>query len=168
MSKISSTDLTIADLSDLMNTVANAASTEAVFTAVAGAAETFIGYRLFTIMAFDAKAMQVQRLYSSNPEAYPPGGSKAKRDTQWGRHVLENGRPFIGRNAEDIRYNFDDHEVIFSLGLESVLNVPIRICGRTIGTMNLLHQSEFYSTKDLERGFIFASLLVGPLCIEMM
>ena len=167
MRTISDAVLTVADLSELMTTVADAASSEAVFSAVAGAAETFIGHRLFTIMAFDAKAMQVQRRYSSNPEAYPPGGTKAKRDTQWGRHVLEQGRPFIGRNADDIRTNFDDHEVIFGLGLGSVLNVPIRIWGRTIGTMNLLHQTEFYSTVDLERGFIFAGLLVGPLYSEM-
>ena len=166
MSKISDTDLTVADLSELMKAVADAAGSEAVFAAVAGAAGTFIGHRLFTIMAFDVAAMQVRRLYSSNPDAYPPGGSKGKRDTRWGRHVLEKGLPFIGRNAEDIRSNFDDHEVIFGLGLESVLNVPIRICGRTIGTMNLLHQPEYYSSADLERGFIFAGLLVSPLCAD--
>jgi GAF domain-containing protein len=114
-------------------------------------------------MAFDAHAMRVQRLYSSNPDAYPVGGVKDKRDTQWGRHVLEQGRAFIGENADDIRTNFSEHALILGLGLESVLNVPIRLLGRTIGTMNLLHRASYYSQAHLTRGFFLAGLLAGPL-----
>jgi len=156
---------TLSDLSALVSAVAEANGPDALFATVAEAADTFIGHRLFTIMAFDPEAVQVQRLYSSNPQAYPPGGRKDKRDTPWGRHVLEEGRPFIGRNAEDIRSNFDDHATIFGLGLESVLNVPVRLYGRTIGTMNLLHQPGYYETADLKCGGFLASQLVGPLCI---
>ena len=168
MTETNSSVLTIAALSALVEAVAGATHAEAAYSAVADAAETFIGHRLFTVMAFEAGTMQVQRLYSSNPEVYPPGGQKAKRNTPWGHQVLEQGLPFIGRNAEDIRNNFDDHEVIFRLGLASVMNVPIRICGKTIGTMNLLHQSDYYSTEDLERGFIFAGLLSSPLCLNRL
>lgn len=167
MSNTSDATLDPAGLSDLVNTVAEASGLDEIFAAVADMANTYIGHKLFTIMAFDAETMQVQRLYSSNLDAYPLGGAKGKRDTEWGRHVLEEGRPFIGRTAEDIRSNFNDHEVIFGLGLESVLNVPVRICGRTIGTMNLLHQSEYYDMADSECGFLLAGQLVGPLCFEV-
>jgi GAF domain-containing protein len=155
--------LTVSAMSLLVKTVAEAPGQEAAFAAVADAANTFIGHRLFTIMAFDAQAMQVRRLYSSNPAAYPRGGSKAKRDSPWGRRVLQEGRPFIGRDAADIRANFDDHEIILGLGLASVLNVPIRVCGRTIGTMNLLHQAQYYQAADLESGSLLASQLAGPV-----
>ncbi len=165
MRRISNRVPTLSDLSALVNSVAKSNGPDAIFAVVAEAADTLIGHRLFTVMAFDAEAVQVQRLYSSNPQAYPPGGCKDKRDTAWGRHVLEEGRPFIGRNAEDIRSNFDDHATILGLGMESVLNVPVCLYGRTIGTMNLLHQSGYYDTADLECGCFLAGQLVGPLCI---
>ncbi len=166
MSNTSDATLALADVADLAHTIAEANSPDRIFAAVADAAHRYIGYKLFTIMAFHAKTMQVRRLYSSNPDAYPLGGGKGKRDTQWGRHVLEQGRPFIGRTADDIRVNFNDHEVIFGLGLESVLNVPVRLYARTIGTMNLLHNAEFYDTSDLGWGSFLAAQLVAPLCTE--
>lgn len=154
------------DLADLARIIAEAEDGHEIFAAVANLADVRIGHGLFTVMAFDADAMTVRRLYSSDPAAYPPGGTKAKRDTAWGRHVLEQGRPFIGRDADDIRANFDDHEVILRLGLTSVLNMPIRIRGRTIGTMNLLDGTRRYGSSDLPWGRILAGLLVGPLCLE--
>ena len=156
--------VSLSELSDIVRTVAEAGDIESVFSAVADSANALIGHRLFTIMAFDANAMQVQRLYSTKPDAYPVGGVKDKPDTQWGRHVLKQGRPFIGENADDIRANFGDHAVILGLELESVLNVPIRLLGETIGTMNLLHRASYYSQTHLTCGFFLAGQLVGPLC----
>jgi hypothetical protein len=155
-----------AGLADLAKAVAEAGRRDEVFAAVADMAGRYIGHRLFTVMAFDAEGMRVRRLYSSNPAAYPPGGSKAKRDTPWGRLVLEQGRPFIGRGADDIRANFDDHEVILGLGLESVLNVPVRGFGWTLGTMNLLEAAGFYDESDLDWGHVLAGQLIGPLSVE--
>ncbi len=152
-------------LSALVHEVAEAATPEAAFRAVEVAAQGAIGHRLFTVMRFDAAAMEVQRLYSSNPGAYPAGGRKAKRDTAWGRQVLEEGRPFIGTGAHDIRAHFGDHEVILGLGLESILNVPVRVCGRTVGTMNLLHGAGYYTPEHLEAGWLLAGVLVGPLLV---
>ena len=151
------------DFSALAETIAETPDTDAMFAAVARIAGANIGHRLFTVMAFDAAAMTVQRAYSDNPEAYPPGGIKNKRDTAWGRLVLDDGQPFIGRDADAIRAHFDDHQVIFELGLESVLNVPIRLGGQTLGTMNLLHDAGFYDEADLPWGFFLAGQLAAPL-----
>jgi GAF domain-containing protein len=155
------------DLARLAAGVAEAADPGAAFECIAAAAGRAIGHRLFTVMAFDRDTMQVQRLYSSNPRDYPPGGRKAKRDTAWGRHVLEEGRPFIGRSARDIREHFDDHELIAHLGLESVLNVPVRVCARTLGTMNLLHDAAFYDESHLAPGRLLAAVLAGPLLLAL-
>lgn len=144
--------------------VAESAQPESAFGTIAAAANTFIGHRLFTIMAFDAALMEVQRLYSSDADSYPPGGRKAKRDTEWGRRVLHQGRPYIGRNADDIRAHFNDYELILELGMESVLNVPVRCCRRTIGTMNLLNEAGYFDEQDLVMGHLLATLTIGPLC----
>lgn len=156
--------MSLSDLSGIVTTIAEANDVETAFSAVSDAANTLIGHRLFTVMAFDASAMQVERLYSSKPNAYPVGNIKGKRDTAWSRRVLEQGRPYIGENADDIRANFDDHEVILGLRLESVLNVPVRLLGETIGTMNLLHRASYYSQEHLDCALFLAGQLVGPLC----
>ena len=153
----------ISALADYVNALANAPSPEVAFQAARDVARDIIGHQLFTIMAFDADAMEVERCFTSNPVAYPAGGRKQKRDTAWGRHVLNDGKYFIGYNADDIRENFNDHEIIKGLGLDSVLNVPIRCLGRTVGTMNLLDEANFYQETHVATASIIASGLVGVL-----
>jgi len=150
-----------ATLVALAETVAFETEPQAVYAAVAQAADDLIGHKLCTIMAFDAGAMRVRRVFSSNVADYPPGDAKDKRGTAWGQLVLEQGKPYIGRTAEDIRANFDDHELIARLGLESILNVPVRRLGRVVGTMNLLNVAGFYSERDLAWGRALAAVLAG-------
>jgi len=100
------------------------------------------GHRLCTAMRFDAAEMTVQRLYSSDPIAYPVGGAKPKRDTAWGRQVLLERRLYCGQGVEDLRRDFADHAVILGLGLRSVVNVPIVAGGECLGTLNFLWPEE--------------------------
>ncbi|MEQ8322999.1 MAG: GAF domain-containing protein [Rhodospirillales bacterium] len=131
-------------------TIAAAPDADTAFRIAERTAAELIGHRLFTVMAFHRDSMEVERCYSSNPEKYPAGGRKQKRDTAWGDHVLTQGEPFIGYNADDIRANFNDHAVIQDLGLESVLNMPIKADGKTLGTMNLLDKAGHYSKQHID------------------
>ena len=149
--------------SDLVHSIRESADSNEVFAAGAETAADLIGHRLFTVMTFDAPSMQVQRIYSSNVPAYPPGVSKNKRDTAWGRQVLHQGLPYIGHNATDIKENFSDYEIILDLGLASILNIPVRHNGVTLGTMNLLNTEGFYAPADEAWGHNLAALLIGPL-----
>ncbi len=148
--------MTANNTSDVLNafgqSVSSASNLRDVFGAAETAAQTSIGHRLFTVMRFDATRMMVERLYSSNPEVYPIGGRKPKGDSEWRRHVLEEGKVFIGHNSDDIRWVFDDSELILNLGLHAVLNVPIKSSGRIVGTMNLLDRTAHYTAQDAETG----------------
>ena len=93
---------------------------------------------LLTINNFYPEHMELERLFSSNPEAYPPGGRKQKKGTAWGQHVLIDQKIFIGEGTEAIRQSFDDHETIARLGLQSVINIPITRDGVCLGTLNIL------------------------------
>lgn len=143
-------------ISAFASTVANATDPIDAFRAAELATSTLIGHALFTVMAFDPERIEVQRLYTSDPESYPTGGRKKKRDTEWGRHVLLDGKVYIGSNEQDIRNSFDDHEVIISLGLCSVINIPIKRMGTTIGTMNLLDTTAHYDEADAHIGSVIA------------
>ena len=75
--------------------------------AICAALETLsaqvIGHRLFTVMRFDSTRSEVQRIYSSMPAAYAPGGRKRKKATAWADHVLRDMKVFLGNGPDDIR-----------------------------------------------------------------
>jgi hypothetical protein len=97
-----------------------------------------VGQSLFTVTRFDARNFEVERLYSSDPASHPLGGRKKKRDTAWGRQVLIERRPFLGKGAEAIRAAFHDHELILGLGLRSVINMPVVFATECLGVVNFL------------------------------
>jgi len=120
-----------------------------------------MGHRLCTAMRFDAAAMTVRRLYSSDNTAYPVGGAKPKRDTEWGRHVLLRREVFVGEGAEAITAYFDDHAVILGLGLRSIVNVPILHGGACLGTMNFLWAKDWVAPERRAMAELLG-LLVAP------
>ena len=116
-----------------------AGGTGAVFERIGGEAAVAIGHGLFTVSAFDAAAMQVERVHSSNAAAYPVGGRKPKRDTEFGRQVLIKGQPLVCEGDAAIARIFDDHEVIRGLGLHASINAPVLdAAGRCVGVLNFL------------------------------
>lgn len=157
------TALTLADLAAIAEVTADAREIEAVFGATAALAERAIGHRLFTVMRLHAGTQEVERLYSSRPEAYPVSGRKPKQGTQWGEQVLDRGEIFVANSPDEVRQAFADHELIFSLGIGAIMNVPIRFRGRSLGTMNICHEAGWFRDADHAPGRLLSSLLVPPL-----
>ena len=112
-------------------------SPDALFAAIAQVAAQRVGAGLVTVMRHHAAEQEVERLYSSNTQAYPVGGRKQKRDTEWGRKVLTQHQVLVNAGDEDLRASFDDHALITGLGLHSCVNVPLVSQGRCVGTLNI-------------------------------
>jgi hypothetical protein len=134
-----------------------------LFAALDRATGQAIGHRLFTILVVHPGAQESQRYYSNMPKEYPVGGRKPINHTHWFQRVLGRGETYIGRTYDDIRDVFFDHELIRSLGCESVLNVPVRWDGASIGTINLLHEAGFYTDTDIPAAQVFAALAAPGL-----
>ena len=115
-----------------------AKSPAALFTAIAAVAARRLGAGLVTAMRHDEAASTVERIYSSNEQAYPVGGRKQKRDTGWSRKVLAEHRVLLSAGDDGIRESFEDHAIIFGLGLHSCVNVPLVSEGQCVGTLNAL------------------------------
>lgn len=128
--------------SDQQRRLAAADTAPTLFAALAAVAAEALGSALFTAMRFDAAAGEVERLYSTNPVAYPVGGRKTKRDTPWATQVLGECRVFVGAGDAAIRGAFDDHAKILSLGLHSIINVPVVVAGTCVGTVNFLMRGD--------------------------
>lgn len=121
----------------------------AVFQAVDAALKNSVGHILFTILISHHTTRESERFYTNMPTAYPVGGKKPITDSALMKLLLAEGKPYIGRNAADIEWAFYDHKLIASLGCESVLNMPVRWQGRTIGTLNLLDIAGHYTKAHL-------------------
>lgn len=139
----------------------------ATFRAVDAALAAAIGHRLFTILIHHPGLKQSERFYSNQPDSYPVGGRKPVTDTAWMERVIVQGQPYIGRSRHDIEEVFFDYELIISLGCESVLNLPVRWQGQTVGTLNLLHQAGWYDESHIALARLYAHLaLPGMLMIS--
>lgn len=124
-----------------------------------------VGVKLFTIMTSDTTGKQSERIYSNMPEAYPASGTKPYNDTVWSKITLEDKQTFVANTIDDIAKVFDDHELIASLGCASVINVPVIVEGKVIGTINCLHEAGFYTPERVQAAE--ALKLPGAVCLLM-
>jgi hypothetical protein len=77
--------------------------------------------------------------------------------------VLTEGRVFVARTPAEIRRAFPDHERLGSLGIGSIMNVPIAVAGRCLGVMNVSHEANWFTREDAEHGRVIAALLAPAL-----
>ena len=121
------------------------------------------GHRLFTVLVFDAQRNLLKRLYSNRPDISPVGGAKRVGNSDWARRVLREGQFFVGSTRADIQSTFSEHQVLLKHGCESVLNIPVRVDGATVGTLNLLDHEHNYDNSDLRLARLFAQLMAQPM-----
>lgn len=157
-------ELTLQDVAAIMARSAESASNEAYRAIEAIAADT-VGWRLFTVLRYVETAQAVERVYSSNEKTYPVGGRKPLDKITASHAAMEEGKVFLAGTKGDVRKAFFDHELIFSLGITAILNVPIRHAGRRLGTMNFCGEEGMYGPAEIARGKILAGLLVPWLLL---
>jgi GAF domain-containing protein len=158
--------LTLADLDALAERFAVEPQPALLYAALDVLVQQVIGHRLFTLMRVHEATDEVERIYSSNTVAYPVGGRKVKRGTPWSRAVLDRGEVFVARNADEVRDAFADHALIESLGIGSIMNVPIAWAGQRLGTMNVSHEAGWFTTDDERTGRLIAPYVVPALLSE--
>jgi GAF domain-containing protein len=154
----------VPDYSSFTKAVAdNADQPQAAFAALWQLTRDVVGVKLFTVMTHDGRKGVASRIFSNMPEAYPVSGTKPANPTDWSRQVIEKKQIFVANDIEGIRAVFDDHELIKSLGCESVINVPIVVGGEVLGTINCLHEAGFYTNDKVEAAE--ALKLPGAVCL---
>ncbi len=151
--------LSIEDCFELADAGLAAVTVSAFAAALDGVVARTIGHRLFTISRFDPDSMELERVYSSDPAAYPVGGRKQKGGTPWSGMILRDGEIFLGHDHDAIRGAFDDHEKIIALGLGSIINVPVRRGDTVLGTMNSTHREGWYTEADRDDARLLSTFL---------
>src|SRR5256885_2957251 len=145
-----------------------ATSPQALFAAIHQVAQQRVDAGLVTAMRHDEAASTVARIYSSNEAAYPVGGRKVKQESDWSRHVLVEHRVLVSAGDEAIRRHYNDHAIIFGLGLHSCVNVPLVSAGKCIGTLNVLRaQPDWREEQIAIARALGLAALAGALMMRM-
>ena len=121
-----------------------AATCDDALKAIHMALVSVVGHNLLTVN-LDATQpddppdeVQLQRLWTSDPGAYPVGGRKRKTLTPWTRQLLQRAEVFIGEGDAALAVVFDEHKSIAELGMHAVVNVPLLQGERCVATFNVL------------------------------
>ncbi len=101
-----------------------------------------------TILKIDASESFSERIYSSKPDLFSSGGQKALDTAPQMRKVIAAGRPLVVDGRDAIRASFPDHNLIFSLGCECIINVPLRWQGKTVANVNVLGPKGAYDNEN--------------------
>lgn len=155
--------LTLEDVAGVLRLNADAADAGEVYARVDALVRATVGYKLLTVLSFVEETQEVERLYSSDPKAYPVGGRKQLATINKDHSLAASGQIFLAANPQEVRRTFPDHELIFSLGAGAVLNAPIRHAARRLGTLNCCGEANSYGPGQIEAAKILANLLVPAL-----
>lgn len=113
---------------------------------------------LFTALRFDYRAGVMTRLYSNRQDVSPVGGTKPIPTGLWADCVIAERSCYIGYTKEDLKEVFFDHEALWAIGCESVMNIPVVWGGRTVGSFNLLGGPSQYGDQDAAEMSTFGQL----------
>lgn len=103
--------------------------------------------------------IELERVWSSDPAAYPVAGRKRKTLTPWTRQLLRRAEIFIGEGEAALAQVFDDHALITGLGLRSVVNVPLLDdAGRCFATFNALGPRSHWLPREVLAVSLLATL----------
>ena len=104
-----------------------------------------VGVDLFTIMTMDLDAMEARRIFTSNEEKYPVTGTKEITKDRWYDIVVTQEETFVANTLEDIATVFQDSNLVGSMGLGSVVNIPVRENGQLVATVNISDAEHHYT-----------------------
>ena len=130
--------------------IAEAKGADAAFSALQALVQATVGAKLFTYMSVDMEAEVARRAYTSDPKSYPTSGTKPIRYDSWFDIVHKERRYFVANTIADIAKVFSDHELIDSLGCQSVVNMPVVLGGELVGTMNMLDVEGYYTPERVQ------------------
>jgi len=123
----------------------------AAFDALGALVAETLGVKLFTVMTLEWEAGLARRAWSNEPAAYPVSGDKPITHNAWFEIVHDRGETFVANTIGEIDEVFPDADTIAGLGCGSVANLPVRLHGRVVGTLNLLDVEGFFDPATVAR-----------------
>jgi hypothetical protein len=130
--------------------IAVAKGPDAAFSALQRLVQAVVGAKLFTVMQVDMAADVSRRSFSSDPVAYPVSGTKPINYGPWFDLVHKQRAYYVANTIEDISKLLFDHELINSLGCQSIVNMPVFIGDEMLGAVNMLNVEGYFTDERVQ------------------
>ena len=130
--------------------IAVAKGPDAAFSALQRLVQAVVGAKLFTVMQVDMSAGVSRRSFSSDPVAYPVSGTKPINYGPWFDLVHKQRAYYVANTIEDISKLLFDHELINSLGCQSIVNMPVFIGDEMLGAVNMLNVEGYFTDERVQ------------------
>jgi hypothetical protein len=131
--------------------IAETGSADEIFAALQDWVLQDVGAIIYSCSTFDLDAGKARRIFTNQPQVYPVSGLKDIIPNTWTAQVLDARKSFVANTLEDIAKVFPDHPIIRSLGCGAVINMPVFLAGRFMGTVNVLHEAGYYTPERVAR-----------------
>ena len=125
--------------------IAETGTPQQIFAALETWVQQDVGAVISSASVFDLAAGKSRRITTNQPDIYPVSGLKDIIQNAWTAQVLDRRKSFVANTLDEIATVFPDHPIIGSLGCGSVINMPVFLGGRFMGTVNILHQPGYYT-----------------------
>lgn len=126
-----------------------------------------VGHRFMTVLIYDTSQDEAERVFSSHPAVYPATGRKSFTQGPIMERVRGTGEPYVAMDRQALIRDYPDHEKIFAMGCESLVNLPIVIGTEVVGQINLLHEQNFYTEQKIEQAMSLVSVAAAGLSIHL-
>jgi hypothetical protein len=121
------------------------------FEALHKAAETLLGVRMFTALAFDFTRQVTPRLYSSHEAIYPANAEDPLGDTIWEHTLTVLKQPLVLNDPTAMATLLPNVPQLVAIGCEAMINLPIIVAGEPLGTLNMLAESGKFTPEVVAR-----------------
>jgi len=165
MKKTRTRELTVKDIAKVLALGAKGDRTK-VFKAVERLAKETCGFTMFTILKYLPEEKVVERVHTSNRKSYPVGGRKPIDPGSVNQRILDRGKVFVAADKAAIKRTYFDYELIYSLGITAILNAPISLNGKRLGTLALSGLQGMYGPKQVERAAVLSGLLAPAMIAD--
>mgnify|MGYP001294210159 CR=1 FL=1 len=120
-----------------------------------------IGFKLLTFTVLERNYKFAKRFFSSDEGKYPVGGTKPIPENNWAKTTICERKSFIGNNKVEIEKYFFDHKIITDLGCASIINQVILYDARTIGTVNILNEEQYFIAEHAKKAEVISKFLTA-------
>ncbi|TMV55653.1 GAF domain-containing protein [Thioclava sp. BHET1] len=125
--------------------LAMAKRAETPFEALNALVQALLGAQLVTVTTVEEDGALARRSFTNRGDVYPVSGIKRVQPNAWSAIVLERRETYVANSLEEIATVFPDHALIGSLGLGSVVNMPILLGRELMATLNLLDAPGYFT-----------------------
>ncbi len=144
--------LRLADVVSMSAAIASTDLPQSLLKAIERIAAARMAVSIFSASSCFLETMELERIYSSRPDVYPVGVRKSKRQTNWAQCVLKDRQVFVGEGPLEMAAAFDDQERMASLGIRSIINVPVVVRDQCIGVLNFARSDVRVSAEEIAIG----------------